>query len=72
MFMLDIDLLITLQYVNGQLAMEHDGGHLPFETDVNKLVQFGEANRVTIAVNNTLSPHTLPPGSLTFHSDDPR
>lgn len=49
--------------------MEHVGGHLPFESEVDEtmLNEKGE-NRITVAVNNTLGPHTLPPGSLTFHS----
>ena len=51
---------------------EHDGGHLPFEAVVNNALDFNGLNRITIAVNNTLGPHTLPPGTLTFHHDNPR
>ena len=56
-------------YVNGQHLVTHAGGHLPFEAEVTKnnilpnisLVQVGplltfvDENRVTVAVNNTLS-----------------
>jgi beta-glucuronidase len=52
--------------VNGQQAMTHSGGHLPFENEVNKLIQFGEANRITVAVNNTLDATTLPPGKIEY------
>jgi beta-glucuronidase len=46
--------------------MAHSGGHLPFENEVNKLIQFGEANRITVAVNNTLDATTLPPGKIEY------
>ena len=57
---------IPLQWMNGVEVVSHSGGHLPFEGDVTNLVQTGVPNRVTVAVNNTLTPHTLPPGTLTF------
>jgi len=47
------------------------GGHLPFEVQVNQALDFSGINRVTIAVNNTLTPHTLPPGTVTFHTHAP-
>ena len=48
--------------------MDHNGGHLPFESEVNDYVTVGGVNRVTIAVNNTLGPHTLPPGTISYKS----
>lgn len=42
---------------------EHDGGHLPFDADVTQMLHYGEENRITVAVNNTLSDYTLPVGS---------
>ncbi|KAK7088745.1 beta-glucuronidase-like [Littorina saxatilis] len=54
-------------WVNGQEVMRHDGGHLPFEGEVNSAVNFNGPNRLTVAVNNTLLATTLPPGSLSFH-----
>ena len=51
--------------------MTHDGGHLPFEADIASVLVEGQPNRVTVAINNTLNAHTLPPGSITFH-DNPR
>ena len=46
--------------------MSHSGGHLPFEAQVNKLLEFGQANRITVAVNNTLNATTLPPGQIKY------
>lgn len=46
--------------------MEHDGGHLPFESEVSHMLKFGDLNIVTVAANNTLSPTTLPPGSVQY------
>ena len=49
--------------------MRHSGGHLPFENVVNSyLRQDRQANRLTVAVNNTLTPTTLPPGEI-IHGD---
>jgi len=53
------------QWVNGEMTCEHSGGHLPFEGEMtNALLPAGHWNRLTVAVNNTLTPHTLPPGYL--------
>ena len=46
--------------------MSHSGGHLPFEAQVNTLIQYGDANRITVAVNNTLNATTLPPGKIEY------
>lgn len=48
-------------YVNGQKLMEHKGGYLPFEAEVNDLVTFGASNRLTITVDSRLDWSTLPP-----------
>ena len=40
------------QWVNGQQVMTHDGGHLPFEGQINSALNFNGVNRVTVAVNN--------------------
>ena len=37
----------------------------PFEGEITKLIKTGIPNRVTAAISNTLTPHTLPPGTLT-------
>lgn len=46
--------------------MRHAGGHLPFEVDVTPLLTFEKPNRITVAVNNTLTPTTLPPGEIQY------
>ncbi|XP_053411022.1 beta-glucuronidase isoform X1 [Nycticebus coucang] len=61
----------AIVWVNGVHVTEHEGGHLPFEADISKLVQSGPLSscRITIAINNTLTPHTLPPGTIQYHND---
>ncbi|XP_004630457.1 beta-glucuronidase isoform X1 [Octodon degus] len=61
----------AIVWVNGVHVAEHEGGHLPFEADISKLVQTGPLTscRVTIAINNTLTPHTLPPGTILYKTD---
>ncbi|KAK7497277.1 hypothetical protein BaRGS_00011571 [Batillaria attramentaria] len=55
----------TVVWVNGEQVMTHEGGHLPFEASINSAVNWeGAANRLTVAINNTLTPTTLPPGSI--------
>ncbi|XP_006148149.1 beta-glucuronidase isoform X1 [Tupaia chinensis] len=61
----------AIVWVNGVHVVEHEGGHLPFEADISKLVQSGPLSscRITIAINNTLSPNTLPPGNIVYKTD---
>ncbi|BFZ04367.1 hypothetical protein BsWGS_07406 [Bradybaena similaris] len=56
-------------WVNGQEVVRHEGGHLPFEVDVRTVLKFDGPNYVTVAVNNTLTPTTLPPGSIQYQND---
>ena len=52
-------------WVNGQFVGEHEGGHLPFHLQLEPMVvNFGKRNRITIAVNNTLTATTIPPGYI--------
>lgn len=50
--------------------MNHTGGHLPFEADVTSHVNFSGLNRITVALNNTLSNATIPQGSKTFKTPE--
>ena len=51
----------ALVWVNGQAVAEHSIGHLPFEADVTDVLKRnGEENIVTVAINNTLDPTTIP------------
>ena len=58
--------LFDFQWLNGKEVMTHSGGHLPFEADVTSLLSYGNINRITAAVNNTLTPSTLPPGAIKY------
>ncbi|TFK12972.1 gap junction delta-2 protein [Platysternon megacephalum] len=62
----------SIVWVNGVQVTEHEGGHLPFEADISRIVQGspGALCRITIALNNTLTPQTLPPGSIQFMRDE--
>ena len=55
-------------FLDGAPLVEHDGGHLPFGADVTASAAPGVALRVTVALNNTLSPVTLPPGSVSTNN----
>ncbi|XP_077867014.1 beta-glucuronidase-like [Saccoglossus kowalevskii] len=59
----------TIVWLNGVEIMMHDGGHLPFESEITDIVLYGKSNRLTVAVNNTLSPHSLPPGTIEYKTD---
>lgn len=61
----------TQVWVNGQQAMNHSGGHLPFECDITSFIPSDVKSskvRVVVAVNNTLTPTTIPPGELVIHN----
>jgi len=54
-------------YVNGKLAVNHSGGHLPFEVDITPFIPRGASYskmRVVVTFNTTLTSTTLPPGKL--------
>ncbi|NXV73379.1 BGLR glucuronidase, partial [Atlantisia rogersi] len=64
----------SIVWVNGVQVVKHEGGHLPFEADISSIVQGspGIPCRITVALNNTLTPHTLPPGSIQYMDDKTR
>uniref|UniRef100_A0A158P760 Beta-glucuronidase n=1 Tax=Angiostrongylus cantonensis TaxID=6313 RepID=A0A158P760_ANGCA len=59
-------------YFNAKEIGSHVGGHLPFEFDVTSLTVFGVENRITVAVNNTLSWFTIPQGDFIYMADSTR
>lgn len=66
-----LDHCYTFQWVNGVKVTEHKGGHLPFEAEIGSVIRSDPTTpcRITIAVNNTLTLETLPPGMIQ-HMDD--
>lgn len=50
-------------YVNGEFAVEHRGGFLPFEVEINNLAKVGK-NRITVALDNILDETTMPVGLI--------
>lgn len=59
-------------YVNGALLVLHIGGHLPFGGEVTRLLRYGQRNRITVALNNTLTHATIPQGEVFFPQDPSR
>lgn len=57
-------------WINGQLAMQHSVGHLPFEAEIGSFVNYGRENRITIMVDNRLGNHTIPQGQVLKEADD--
>jgi beta-glucuronidase len=56
----------THVWVNGQSAVNHTGGHLPFEVDITPFIRTNDNYskvQIVVAVNNTLTYLTLPPAS---------
>ncbi|XP_023221887.1 beta-glucuronidase-like [Centruroides sculpturatus] len=61
----------TRVFLNGQSIVNHTGGHLPFYADVTKILKNG-SNLLTVALNNTLTPSTVPQGSVVYEKDEQR
>ncbi|XP_018570902.1 beta-glucuronidase-like [Anoplophora glabripennis] len=51
-------------YINSELALSHEIGHLPFVGDVTSYLNFENENNITVIVNNILTTTTIPQGSL--------
>lgn len=56
-------------WVNGTEAGSHHGGFLPFEVEVTGTAIPGARNRLTVQVDNRLTPVTLPPGFVRAFDD---
>jgi beta-galactosidase/beta-glucuronidase len=57
---------LLFQWLNGKEVLTHEGGHLPFEGAVTAILNYDKTNVITVAVNNTLTPTTLPPGEIVY------
>lgn len=58
-----------MQWLKGQEVVRHGRGHLPLKIDIRNVVSFTGINRITVAVNKTLTPNTLPPGTKEYKTD---
>ncbi|EFA07842.1 beta-glucuronidase [Tribolium castaneum] len=51
-------------WINDEWVVSHDIGHLPFQAEISKIVNFGAENTITVTVDNTLTATTIPQGSI--------
>ncbi|KAJ8681400.1 hypothetical protein QAD02_017187 [Eretmocerus hayati] len=51
-------------WLNGRFLMQHEMGHLPFESEITLNAFCGKKNRVTVAVDNRLSQISIPQGNI--------
>ncbi len=49
-------------YVNGERAVSHEGGFLPFLASVTGMVRYNDFNKVAVLVNNELNVTSIPCG----------
>ncbi|XP_042857678.1 beta-glucuronidase-like isoform X1 [Penaeus japonicus] len=59
----------SIIYINGVAVTSHEGGHLPIMAEISSGLLFGKENLITVAINNTLTPTTIPQGRIVFHND---
>lgn len=57
-------------WINGDHVAEHVFGHLPFEAEITNQVKYGKENRITILVDNTLTPDSIPQGKIVERDND--
>nr|CAD7398746.1 unnamed protein product [Timema poppensis] len=61
---------LAIVFVNGEHAVTHEIGHLPFKVEVTDRVNYGANNLITVAVNNTLYESSIPQGGVTNITTD--
>lgn len=49
-------------WINGKLATQHQGGHVPFEVEISDQITWGRQNLIAIRVENEQLPERLPAG----------
>ncbi|XP_064089809.1 beta-glucuronidase-like isoform X6 [Macrobrachium nipponense] len=59
-------------YLNGKFLTAHEGGHLPVMAEITTGVVYGQENLITVAINNTLTPTTVPQGKIVYKNDPTR
>jgi beta-glucuronidase len=59
-------------WMNGELICKNKGGFLPFEAEINKHLNIGEENRLTVRADNRLDWTCLPCGEIQEFTDETR
>lgn len=59
-------------WVDQTEVVSHEGGYTPFEADITDLATAGEQIRITVAVDNTLTWESIPPGIVEDTAHGPR
>ncbi len=59
-------------WVGGTEVVAHEGGYTPFEADITVLAKPGDPIRITVAVDNTLTFQSIPPGVVEQTPSGPR
>lgn len=62
--------MYNIQWLNGDLLTNHEIGHLPIEAEITSCVLFGQKNRVTVAVDNSLLKTCVPQGKIVDMESD--
>ncbi|XP_068249999.1 beta-glucuronidase-like isoform X5 [Palaemon carinicauda] len=62
----------SIIYLNGEFLTAHEGGHLPIMAEITTGLVYGQENLITVAINNTLTPTTVPQGKIVFKTDPTR
>lgn len=57
-------------WINGERVAEHVFGHLPFEAEITNQITYGKESRITVLVDNTLTPNSVPQGNLVERDND--
>jgi beta-glucuronidase len=60
---------LTEAWLNGAQLGSHEGGHLPFEFDVTRLLR-AEDNRLVVRVDGMLATDRVPPGNVPMAAED--
>ncbi|GAB6023659.1 hypothetical protein CHUAL_008425 [Chamberlinius hualienensis] len=62
----------AIVWLNGVIVANHVIGHLPFQADVTSELVYGSVNRLTVAINSTLTVNTVPQGFIKYYTDTTR
>lgn len=57
-------------WINSELVVKHEFGHLPFEAEISKYLKYGQENLVTVLCDNALIQTTIPQGKITELAKD--